>query len=221
MAGKTRRMFWILSLLVAIGPGQTVAEHGPDFAISCPVERADVVLDPGHGGSDPGAIHEPADLIEASLNLEIALLTADLLREQHGRTVVLTRTDAETELGNSERGEIANACQANLFVSIHLNWASSPEVNYSRSFWGEKEKDLAFSLIMNNALVALGIPVSPVERFDNGGLLRARMPSVLVEAVFLSNPDEAKALENGDRTREIAAAIASGIVAWPTQEFDP
>ncbi len=68
---------------------------------------------------------------------------------------------------------------------------------------------------MNNALIALGIPVSPVERFDNGGLLRAKMPSVLVEAVFLSNPAEAAALQTDDRTRAIAEAIAAGIVAWP------
>lgn len=201
--------------LAAIGPGGALAEHGPEFAITCPVGRADVMLDPGHGGSDPGAIYEPAGLIEARLTLKVSLLVAEMLRSNQGYTVALTRTDDATELGNSERGEFANACQATVFVEIHLNAVSDPDVNYARSYWGEKEKDIAFSLIMNNALMSLGIPVSPVERFDNGGLLRAKMPSVLVEAVFLSNPAEATALRTGDRTRAIAEAIAVGIAAWP------
>ena len=209
---------WIVVVSIALatlGPGSAWAEHGPEFAITCPVERADIVLDPGHGGSDPGAIHEPTGLVEARLNLEIALLAAEILRAGHGYTVALTRTNDETELGNSERGEFANACQAIIFVEIHLNWAADPDVNYARSYWGEKEKDIAFSLIMKAALTALGIPVSPVERFDNGGLLRAKMPSVLVEAAFLSNPAEAAALQTGDRIRAIAVAIAAGIAAWP------
>ena len=204
-----------LIALAAFGPGCARAEHGPDFDIACPVERADIVIDPGHGGSDPGAINESAGLIEARLNLEIAQLAAGMLRANQGLTVALTRTDDETELGNSERGSFANACQATLFVEIHLNWAADPEVNYARSYWGEKEKDIAFSLIMNNALMSLGIPVSPVERFDNGGLLRAKMPSVLVEAAFLSHPAEATALQTESRTRAIAGAIVAGIVAWP------
>jgi N-acetylmuramoyl-L-alanine amidase len=209
---------WIAVAVMALasfGLGQTRAEHGPDFAITCPVGRADIVLDPGHGGSDPGAIHEPTGLIEARLNLEIAQIAAEMLRANQGYTVALTRTDDATELGNSERGAFANACQATVFVEVHLNWAADPDVNYARSYWGEKEKDIAFSLIMNNALMALGIPVSPVERFDNGGLLRAKMPSVLVEAVFLSNPAEATALRTEDRARAIAEAIVAGIVTWP------
>jgi N-acetylmuramoyl-L-alanine amidase len=69
--------------------------------------------------------------------------------------------------------------------------------------------------MMNNAMSGLGIPASPVERFDNGGLLRAKMPAVLVEAVFLTNPAEARALQDGTRTREIAEALVAGIISWP------
>ena len=71
-----------------------------------------------------------------------------------------------------------------------------------------------FSQVMNTALGSLGIPVNAVDRFDNGGLLLAKMPSVLVEAVFLSRPTEAEALRRPGRRWEIAQAIASGIVAW-------
>lgn len=189
------------------------ADHGPTFEVTCPTGTAEVVLDPGHGGPDPGAVYKTFGLIEADQNLVIAARMADLLRGK-GYSVALTREDADTELGNSQRGEIANTCAAILFVEIHLNASEDRTIDYAQTFWGEKEKDMAFALIMNDALGTLGIPVSGVDRFDNGGLLRAKMPSVLVEAVFLSHPDEAKALSEGSRQEAIAQAIVSGIAAW-------
>ncbi len=205
------------TVLLAMGmlAAPVSAEHGPDFDVECPTGSAQVVLDPGHGGPDPGAVYDAYGLHESVLNLEITIRVAEILRADHGYTVALTREDNDTELGNSERGAIANACRAIVFVEIHLNAAVDRGVDYTQTFWGEKEKDLAFSLVMNQALGALGIPVNAVERFDNGGLLRARMPSVLVEAVFLSNTNEAKDLANGARQEGIAQAIARGVAAWP------
>ena len=206
----------VVSALVAmeILVAPVSAEHGPDFDVDCPTGSAQVVLDPGHGGPDPGAVHATYGLYERDLNLEIALRVAQILTDAHGYSVALTRVDNETELGNSERGAIANACGAMVFVEIHLNASFDRGVDYSQTFWAEKEKDLAFSLVMNEALGSLGIPLIAIERFDNGGLLRAKMPSVLVEAVFLSNTNEAKDLANGTRQEGIAQAIAAGVVTW-------
>jgi len=205
----------IVAALLLLGlPGLPArAEHGPYFDVACPTGTAQVVLDPGHGGPDPGAVHEGQGLHEAVLNLQIAERVATLLRE-HGYTVALTRVDDATELGNSERGAIANACQALVFVEIHLNASTDHGVDYAQAFWAEKEKDFALSLVMNEALAGLGIPVNAVDRFDNGGLLRAKMPSVLVEAVFLSNDAEAARLADGSRQEEIAQAVVQGVVAW-------
>lgn len=204
------------SALVAMGllAGPASAEHGPAFDVACPTGSASVVLDPGHGGPDPGALKAAYGLDEKGLVLEVAGRAAEILREEYGFRVALTRADNETGLGNSERGAIANACGARAFVQVHLNASPDPGVDYAQAFWGEKEKDLAFSLVMNEALGALGIPVNGVERFDNGGLLRAKMPSVLVEAVFLSDADEAKDLANGARQEGIARAIANGTANW-------
>ena len=204
------------SVLMALG-GLAMpisAEHGPYYAVVCPTGSAQVVLDPGHGGSDTGAIYATYGLHEKALNLEVAERTAAILQEGYGYRVALTRETNETELGNSERGSIANACGARVFVEIHLNASFDPGVDYAQTFWSEKEKDLAFSLMMNDALSALGIPVTDVDRFDNGGLLRAKMPSVLVEAVFVSNINEAKDLANGTRQEGIARAIATGVGNW-------
>lgn len=191
-----------------------LADHGPVFDVTCPTGTAQVVIDPGHGGPDPGAVNEKYGLQEAVLNLQIAERVAEVLRETHGYTVALTRVDNATELGNSERGEIADACQALVFVEVHLNASTDRSANYSQAFWSEKEKDFALSLVMNEALASLGIPVQDVDRFDNGGLLRAKMPAVLVESVFLSNDTEAALLVEGSRQEEISQAIAEGVAMW-------
>lgn len=197
-------------------PATARAEHGPYFDLECPTPAgtAQVVLDPGHGGEDPGAVNEEHGLYEAVLNLQVAGRVATLLEQTWGYTVALTRADDATALGNSERGAIANACQALVFVEIHLNASTDPNANYTQAFWAEKEKDLALSLVMSESLASLGIPVNGVDRFDNGGLLRAKMPAVLVEAVFLSNDAEARRLADGTRQEEIARAMADGVAAW-------
>jgi len=208
------RALGVLLLAIVFLAAPVSADHGPFFDVRCPTETAQVVLDPGHGGPDPGAVYDTYGLHEARLNLEIAQQVAVILRDDYGYTVALTRQDNDTELGNSERGAIANACTATVFVEIHLNGSEDRSVDYAQTFWGEKEKDLAFSQVMNRALGSLGIPVNGVDRFDNGGLLRAKMPSILVEAVFLSNAHEAQALAEGTRQGEIAQAIADGIASW-------
>lgn len=204
----------VLAVLMLAGPAS--AEHGPRYDVACPTGSAEVVLDPGHGGEDPGAIQGTYGFYEAQVNLEVAERAAQILREEHGYAVALTRADNDTTLANSERGEIANACGAVAFVEIHHNAWLDPELDFTTTFWGEMEKDLAFSLVMNEAIASLGIPVEDVARFDNGGLLRARMPSVLVETVFLSNPEEAIDLANGTRQESLARAIAEGVHAWMT-----
>src|SRR5215213_3937766 len=80
------------------------AEHGPVSDAVCPTGSAEIVLDPGHGGSDPGAIQATYGLQEKVLTLEVAERTAAILQDDYGYRVALTRAKNETELGNSERG---------------------------------------------------------------------------------------------------------------------
>ena len=193
---------------------------GDDGAVCPTAGGAVVVLDPGHGGVDPGALNPTYGLAEADLNLAIAERVAAILRAG-GRTVALTRADGLTTLGNSERGAIANACGAEVFVSIHLNSFTSPEVNYAKSFWGRAGKDLAFAGAVQAALTAGLAPGTDLtdggtEQFESGALLRAAMPAVLVEAAFLTNPAEAARLADpsGARLDQIARAVAAGVEGW-------
>lgn len=84
-----------------------------------------VVLDPGHGGKDPGAIGQ-AGYYEKDAVLAISLKTAEYLREHSGLTVLLSRED-DTFLALGERTQFANDQEADLFVSVHAN--SSPKMD--------------------------------------------------------------------------------------------
>jgi N-acetylmuramoyl-L-alanine amidase len=192
----------------------------PRTGLHCSRPGARVMLDPGHGGDDPGAINDAAGLVERELVLDIARRTAARL-EEAGYSVALTRDDNATGYANTPRGVMANLCHSFAYVSIHLNSFGEPEPNYAKTFWGIEEKDAAFASVMQAGLVSRLQPGtdlgdSGLEVLENGGLLTARMPAVLVEPVFLSNPEEAARLADpaGERREAIAAAVSDGVDAW-------
>src|SRR5918995_6774316 len=175
----------------------------PRTGLHCPEPGARVMLDPGHGGDDPGAINDAAGLVERELVLDIARRTEALL-EEAGYSAALTRTDSATGYANTPRGVIANACHAFVYVSIHLNSFGEPEPNYAKTFWGNEEKDAAFASVMQAALVTQLQPGtdlgdSGLEVLENGGLLTARMPAGLGGAGFFSHPGEGARLARPTR----------------------
>ncbi len=209
-----RSSILFVSLVLVLVSGSTTVAARPVAGVSCPTGTAEVVLDAGHGGSDPGAINSRFGLAEKDVTLQVARLAADMLDDYY--SVALTRS-TDVALGNSERGETANACGASVFVSIHLNSATDPSIDYTQTFWGKKRKDLDFSGVMNRALASqLGIANNGVGQFANGALLTATMPSTLAETVFLSNDAEAQQLADGTGQRQttIAQGIADGVIAW-------
>ena len=85
-----------------------------------------IILDPGHGGKDPGAIGR-SGLMEKEVVLDVALRLRELLKERLGKKALMTRaTDVFIEL--DDRAKFANAQKADLFVSIHINSHPSPNV---------------------------------------------------------------------------------------------
>lgn len=176
-----------------------------------------VCLDPGHGGEDGGAINN--ELVEEELTLDIANRLKDLLEKNHYQ-VVMTRTDNETTLTNSERAQICNDHQAEVLVSIHLNSNSDTSLDYTQGLYGNKGKDQKFTESIHQSLVAsLGISGEEAEEFESNALLKAKMPATLQETVFLSSSSEYKMLSNGtgNKQQQIAQALYNGIDTWFTQ----
>lgn len=196
-----------------------------------------VVLDPGHGGIDPGAIG-PTGVQEKIVVLAIARHAADRLR-QRGVNVRLTRDDDRT-VSLQERCDIANNFGANCFVSIHVNsttntLAEGTEVYYCADPKSAEGFTLATYLSQSLSGVGTGqtsvfgvdleeIPATAqeAEQLRNRGVKAARfyvlrhtiMPAALVEVAFLSNPKEEGLLESPTFQEQAGEAIARGICAY-------
>lgn len=174
--------------------------------------RGRVVIDPGHGGKDPGA--QIPGLNEANLNLAVSRAVAKRLSE-HGVTVVLTRnSDVFIELAD----RAAAGSRADLFVSIHADFNPSPEkIGHSILLpqSGDARATQAGQYI-DRKLTAAGSP-SHIVRMDNRGLLvlrQARCPALLVEIGFLSNRTEAPRLASPAYQQQLAQGIADGILSY-------
>lgn len=190
-----------------------------------PVNGATVVLDPGHGGNDCGAIAVNGTY-EARLNLSLALkVKADL--ESRGYRVKILRT-GDTAKSLDERQALARSQGGDIFVSIHHNSSASSslsgtEVYYYRAY----SKQLASSIHARLANEWRGVYSGNPDMYNkvvaaDGGVrfypFRVtrieECPTVLVECGYLSNPTEcAYACDDGINTR-MAGAIAQGIADY-------
>jgi N-acetylmuramoyl-L-alanine amidase len=219
--------------------------------------RLQIVLDPGHGGDQPGA-KGPDGLRESSIALSIARKVRHaLLRELPGVRVIMTRDDNRF-VSLEERAAIANAIDADLFVSIHLDASPSPQDPGGVSAYVLDTTDDASALSLaarENGTNAEGVTQLQVilaslyrkeqvqrslalaESVQRGALrggrkllpelndrgvqralfyvlVGARMPAVLLEASFITRPDEARALATDEYRQALADGIAEGIVRY-------
>lgn len=165
-----------------------------------PLADQRVCLDPGHGGTDPGAANEPFGLEEANINLDVAFGLKALL-ESDGAAVVMTRTD-DQYLTNSDRYTFCNAEKATLLISVHTNSVSDPTWDGSQTLYFKKE-DLAlaqavhpvmYQYLLTGALDQAAFRDFGLNKYASGVLLKSDMPAIMPEPLFMSCPDEAYAL---------------------------
>ena len=215
-----------------------------------------IVIDPGHGGKDPGAVGKNG-LKEKDITLDIGIRLRRILKSQCRCRVLMTRTK-DVYIPLEERTAFANTSNANLFVSIHANanpkgnakgvetYFLSPAKSRSAMFTAARENmiatgndniesnDISFILsdmsntekINQSSRMAESVQESLVSTLrenkyktqDNGVksamfyvLHGARMPSILVEAAFITNSGEAKNLKKATFRERVASGIAEGV----------
>ena len=204
-----------------------------------------IAIDAGHGGVDQGTENRRLEFKEKTFTLDVAKRLQGLLEKQ-GFTVVMTRS-SDVTVDKPMRVIIANRASADLFLSIHFNalpndrktrgtevFTFAPQFQRSTNSWSplepddtEREGSLGNRFDAWNALFAHTLHrelLSQLKTFDRGkkiahlGVLRGlNCPGVLVESGFLSNDEEAKKIATPSYRQEIAAALASGIVAYADQ----
>lgn len=175
-----------------------------------------VCYDPGHGGSDPGATGN--GLRESDVVLAIGLETEKILLRDYFVEVSLTRR-TDTSVSYARRCEIANNFGANMFVSGHINSFGSPSANGFESFrWnglptGHMTEDFHVDLhsVVRDYVQSLGVRDRGMKQANFYVLRNTRMPAILIEYMFLSNPREAELLKDSSVIKGLAEATAEGI----------
>lgn len=169
-----------------------------------------ICLNPGHGGSDPGAV---GNIRESDANLRVVLTLGKLLTER-GARVVYTRT-SDIWMALSTRASIANNANADLFISVHHNGASTSTAHgteticYPGSTLGIKLATLTLNGICNR----LGTYRRGVIQRDDSDVTFTNMPAVITEGFFVTNPTEVAKFNAGGAELE-AQGILDGILAY-------
>ncbi len=174
-----------------------------------------VVIDPGHGGPDPGAIGI-GGIKESDVVLEVSKTVQKLLSEK-GVKVRLTRKN-EVDLDLSPRVSFANNSNADIFVSIHANASRGKrrDINGLETFYyrGWRGRLLAKRIQKQILRVSPGSPDRGVKQGRFYVIKNTRMPAVLVEIGFLTGRLDARRLEKNNHRKRLAFAIAKGILEY-------
>ena len=172
-----------------------------------------VVIDPGHGGPDPGAVGI-GGLQEKEIVMDISRQVAAAL-EQQGVQTVLTRTTNDVDVDLEPRVSLAERINATLFVSIHANSISlsRPDINGLETYYYQSGEGLARS-IHNSVLQGTGVRDRGVRTARFHVLRKTSMPSVLVETGFVTGRDDASKLSTPSYRKQMADAIARGILQY-------
>jgi N-acetylmuramoyl-L-alanine amidase len=208
------RNAWIAGWLVAVQQTQSPADNGGKQSPAQNGLRGKrIVIDPGHGGYDPGAHGKVYGTEESELTLMTARLLATSLSNA-GAVVVMTRSD-DSYVSLNKRVEVSHYNFADAFVSLHYNSALDERASGLLTFYyGQKDNKLANSV--HNALLqaGTGLPGGNV-RFGNFHVLRENnQPAVLIELGFLSNPYDEMTVRSNMFQSNAVAGITNGLAVY-------
>ena len=216
----------IFALLVAIyslnfGANTTASTSGGNM-------QKIVILDPGHGGEDPGKVSNYSDLREKDVNLIIALKTKELL-ETDNYKVIMTREKDKLEYVEgttniiekrrqdlTRRKKMMDESGAAIVVSIHLNGFPQTQYYGAQTFFppnSDESKKLADSL-QKSVREILDPQNNREPQLKKDAIIilsDLKTPTAIIECGFLSNADEEKKLATEDYQIKLAGAIADGI----------
>ena len=207
-----------------------MANSSADGVMTKPVLKQTVIIDAGHGGDDGGAIGIDGT-VEKDINLDIALKLEKLLKF-YGFDVIMTRTedimtcdDGLDSLRKRKISDIHNrfdVLEKNpdaVFISIHQNKFEDNSQHGTQVFYSgnNDESKLLAESIQNSIVSVLQPDNSRVVKKSGSGiylLYHAKLPAVLVECGFISNPAEVKNLNDEKYRMKIAILIADGLIKY-------
>ena len=197
------------------------------------LEGIKICLDPGHGGQAHLLNYKrgPTGLREAEVNLHVALYLREFLKEA-GAIVFMTRTD-DSFVSITDRSKLANKNAVDFFISLHHNFFSNPETNYTSTWYHQDADDSRASLdlaryVQQSVADALRLPqFTPTGLYSDrlviptgfGVLRQTKRPAILVEASFYSNPEEEQRLKKESYNKREAYGYFIGIARYVAAGF--
>lgn len=182
-----------------------------------------IYLDAGHGGLDPGTIYK--NIYEKDINLEICKKLQELL-EKEGAIVYQTRygdydlsknyTGSRKKSDLNNRAKIINESGADMYISIHLNSISSSTWSGAQVFYDDvNSQNYDLALLMQEQLKADLKTTREVKEISTMLMNRKiTIPGILIEAGFLSNPNDRYLLQQNDYQYKIAQSVKNGIIKY-------
>ncbi|ADQ46466.1 cell wall hydrolase/autolysin [Caldicellulosiruptor kronotskyensis 2002] len=205
-----------------------ISKSGTDITISFsqklqkPQKKLKIFIDPGHGGSDPGAIYtkvvngKKVTYNEKDFNLDISLRLSEKLKSL-GYEVYMSR-DKDLYVDLYDRTRMANSLNADLFISIHNNAHDNSSARGTMVLYKEKQQnglisDKQFAQIVLDSIVKqVGTQNKGIMERPNLAVLRtSSMPAVLVEVAFGTNPQDLDLLLSDSFKDAVAKAIADAV----------
>lgn len=237
MVRRMKTFFWLLGIVVLVCLVSYPLQEAKDVwtVWSSPLSGKVIVLDPGHGGPDGGAVGSDGTE-EKEITLQLSRYLRDYFQEA-GALVYLTRNE-DTDLSSENAGslsrrkseDIRNRVQyvtekeTDFYLSIHLNAIPSPKWRGAQTFYNpnsEESQNLAKfiqseirSNLENTNREALGLTSIYL-------LKHAEAPGALVEAGFLSNTEERELLKSDSYQRKMAESIYLGVLRYVTEREYP
>jgi len=229
---KGRAVLFLAVLIIAgyytAGAVAERLENRRVAALSWSVANKLIVVDPGHGGIDPGS-KGPGGAIEKEITLEVARKLAHVLG-QAGAVVLLTR-ETDVDLSDpgggrlidrkrqdlSRRVALANDRKADAFISVHVNsFKSGPREHGAQTFYqpGSEEGAKLAKFVQSELVRLLKNTHRKAKAVDYYTTRNAKMPAVIVEIGFISNAREEKLMCDKDYQGKLVYAIYSGIVKY-------
>lgn len=219
------KYIFALSLLLGIIGLLTLYNRYGRQVVTFIKNKTVIVVDVGHGGLDPGKVS--ADGIkEKDINLEIALYLKDYLIAMD-YTVYLTReTDCglyDENVSNKKTSDLNNRIQffsekkANCVVSIHQNsFPDSSQHGAQTFYFSGNPEGKNFAQCIQNSLLAMDSTNKRVEKASDSYYLlkHSKIPAVIVECGFLSNPEETANLTDSNYQKRLAFSIAQGVAQY-------
>ena len=194
-----------------------------DDSVKSILKGKKITIDPGHGGSDSGAIG-PTGLFEKTATLHIGLNLAEMLKEAGAKVYITRKTDVDvapqpaTDVEELQaRVDVANKTDSDIFVSIHLDSFTAPSAQGTTGYYYVNGSDASQRLatyIKEGVIEQIGTVDRGTKTSNFYVVKHTSMPATLLEVAFVSNPNEEAILASDEGAKKAAVGIFNGIIRY-------